>query len=107
MDRGKPGSVCNTAASCTLLFAPIRMTSLSPLSVAPNHTVEFSARMTFPTTVAFGAMYALDATIGESSPNLYKAICAPAHWIDHHCQIARYHPAGCRPRATPGASSYH
>src|ERR1700722_2486544 len=97
MDRGKPGSVCSTAPSCTLLFAPMRMTSLSPRSVAPNHTVEFSARMTFPTTVAFGAIYALDATVGESSPNLYKAIRAPAHWIDHR-QIARYHPACCRPR---------
>src|ERR1700680_2367595 len=82
MDRGKPGSVCSTAASCTLLFAPMRMTSLSPRSVAPNHTEEFSARMTFTPTVALGAIYALHAIIGESSPNLYKAIRAPAHGID-------------------------
>src|SRR5882757_9181834 len=75
---GNPGSVCNTAPSCTLLLTPMLMISLSPRKVAPNQTLLFSARTTLPMMAAFGATYALIATVGETSPNLYKAIEPPS-----------------------------
>src|SRR5258707_1876049 len=74
---GNPGSVCKTAPSCTLLLTPMLMISLSPRRVAPNHTLLLSARTTLPMTEAFGAIYALIATVGETSPSLYKAIQPP------------------------------
>src|SRR6267142_5202028 len=48
--------------------------SLSPRRVAPNHTLLWSSRTTLPMIEALGATYALDAIVGEASPNLYKAI---------------------------------
>src|ERR1700722_9024646 len=74
---GKPGSVCRTAPSCTLLLTPMLMVSLSPRKVAANHTLLRSARTTLPTIVALGAMYALAAMVGETSANLYRAIPPP------------------------------
>src|ERR1700733_3440586 len=77
MVSGKPGSVCMTAPSCTLLPTPMLMVSLSPRRVAPNHTLLCSASIALPMTEALGATYALGAPIGETSPNLYKAINSP------------------------------
>src|SRR6266404_6231256 len=85
---GSPGSVCNTAPSCTLLLAPMLMVSLSPRRVAPNHTLLPSARTTSPMIEALGATYALAAIVGETSPNLYKAIYPPPRkYVAHHGRI--------------------
>src|SRR5258708_14447545 len=81
---GKPGSGCQTAPSCTLLPTPMLMVSLSPRRVAPNHTLLLSARTTLPMTEAFGAIYALIATVGETSPSLYKAIQPPPFRSEEH-----------------------
>jgi hypothetical protein len=72
--NGNPGSVCNTAPSCTLLLTPMLMVSLSPRSVAPNHTLLFSASTTLPMTLALGAMYTPAATLGDTSAKRYKAM---------------------------------
>src|SRR3989338_6677228 len=52
---GKPISVCITVPSCTLLFSPIWISSLSPRSTALNHTLAPGSSLTLPTRVAFGA----------------------------------------------------
>ena len=52
---GKPGSTCSTAPSCTLLPAPITMSSLSPRTVALNHTLALAPSVTRPSTVALSA----------------------------------------------------
>src|SRR3979490_1826584 len=77
--RGKPGSVCKTAPSCTLLLAPMLIRSLSPRRVALNHTLLLSARTALPMTAALGATYALAAIVGETSPNLYNAMHQPPY----------------------------
>src|ERR1700730_1724807 len=92
---GKPGSVCITAPSCTLLLMPMLMISLSPRRVAPNHTLLWSARTALPMTEALGATYALIAIVGAISPNLYKAI------FNLRYRSVRMTEGGC-PRETAG-----
>src|SRR5471032_818011 len=48
-------SVCITVPSCTLLFLPIRISSLSPRSTALNQTLAPSSSLTLPTSTALGA----------------------------------------------------
>ncbi len=49
-------SVCITLPSCTLLFSPIWISSLSPRSTAPNQTLAPLSRRTLPITAAVGAI---------------------------------------------------
>src|SRR6202789_875819 len=93
MVNGKPGSVCMTAPSCTLLPTPMLMVSLSPRRVAPNHTLLCSASIALPMTEALGATYALGATAGETSPNLYKAINSPQQFFASGAATPRGRPS--------------
>src|SRR5882762_4550625 len=98
--NGSPGSVCNTAPSCTLLWAPMLTISLSPRKVAPNHTLLWSASTTLPMIEALGATYALAAIVGETSPNLYKAIYPPPRkHVAHHGRIDSAGIAPCAANA--------
>ena len=66
---GEPMSVCITAASCTLLRAPMVIHSLSPRSTAPYQTLAPSPRLTRPMTSALSATQAVGAMRGASSPS--------------------------------------
>ena len=61
-------SVCNTQASCTLEPAPMRISSLSPRSVAPNQTEAPASSTTRPMILASGATHA-EGSICGSTPS--------------------------------------
>ncbi len=65
---GRPGSVCITVPSCTLLRAPITIGSLSPRSTAPYQTVAPGPRVTRPMITALSATQALGSIWGVASP---------------------------------------
>src|ERR1700686_4981293 len=100
--NGSPGSVCKTAPSCTLLLTPMLMVSLSPRRVAPNHTLLWSASTALPMIEALGATYALIAIVGQTSPNLYNAICPPPFKKAHPGQPP-YRSVRISPAATPAS----
>jgi NAD(P)-dependent dehydrogenase (short-subunit alcohol dehydrogenase family) len=55
MSSGWPTSVCSTDPSCTFEFSPIVIGSLSPRSVAPNHTLAPRFMTILPMTTALSA----------------------------------------------------
>ena len=67
MVSGTSWSVCSTLPSCTLLWAPTVMRSLSPRSTAPYQTLAFSPNVTRPITSALSATQAVGCTSGTSS----------------------------------------
>src|SRR3546814_17072027 len=66
-----PMSVCITVPSCTLLFLPIRISSLSPRSTALYQTLAPSSRRTLPTSVALGATQLCGWVSTRASPKRY------------------------------------
>jgi len=53
---GKPGSVCRTQFSCTLVPSPTSIGSLSPRSTEPNQMLASRPSLTVPITAALSAM---------------------------------------------------
>src|SRR3546814_357276 len=82
MVSGKPMSVCITVPSCTLLFLPIRISSLSPRSTALNQTLAPSSRRTLPTSVALGATQLCGWVSTRASPRRYFMRILGASGID-------------------------
>ena len=63
-----PASVCSTQPSCTLEATPMVMRSLSPRTIDPNQTEDWSLSTTLPTTVALAATKALPSSVTRRSP---------------------------------------
>src|SRR5471030_2953419 len=64
-------SVCITVPSWTLLFLPIRISSLSPRNTALNQTLAPSSSLTLPTSTALGATQLCGWVSTRASPRRY------------------------------------
>ena len=65
MRVGRPRSTCTTQASWTLLSAPIAIGSMSPRTVALNHTEALRPTLTSPTRAAPGATNAVGSMLSR------------------------------------------
>src|SRR3546814_533863 len=69
--NGYPRSVCITLPSCTSLFSPMWINSLSPRRTAPNQTLAPASSLILPTSVALGATQLCGCASTRDSPRRY------------------------------------
>ena len=70
----KPGPVCSTALSCTLVFSPTVMRPVSARSTAPYHTLLPGCSTTSPASVALGATNVACCAFGDFPFTVNSAI---------------------------------
>src|SRR5471032_2726292 len=81
-------SVCITVPSWTLLFLPIRISSLSPRNTALNQTLAPSSSLTLPTSTALGATQLCGWVSTRASPRRYF-ILVSSRLRQPHCIAIR------------------